>query len=565
MADKRQAELAELEITGMTCADCAIHVKRAIEGVVGVEMVVVPGWRSRRAEVSLSADTPSDALTDAVGSAGYGATVTLRRSSGKTVPEGRKPAKASRMIDRYDLVVLGSGGAGMAAAIRAAETEHHVAVVDSGTVGGTCVNVGCVPSKLLVHAAEAYRRAASHGFDGVRTKAEGLDWKRLLALKDVMVEGLRKEKYLDVLASFGDSIALIRAKGRLQADGNVLLGDGRVLETRKTVLATGASPRILPLRGIEGVPVLTSTTLMTMDRLPESLLIIGGRAVALELGQTVRRFGVQVTVLQRSASLIPDHEPELSQSIEGCLVEEGVVVHSGVHPTAVRRDGRGTVVTAVTNGKEKEYRAERLLMAVGRRATTEGLGLSSAGVEVDEEGFVIVDDRMQTTNPKIYAAGDVSNIPKLVYVAAAAGRTAAANALDDGGLPLSLSPLPRVIFTDPQVASVGLSVRDARSAGYNVKSTVLPLDHVPKAIVARKTAGLIKLVVDADSHILLGGHVVAPEGGEMIQTLTFAVKLRMRVDELVGTLFPYLTMSEGIRLAAQTFDRDLSRLSCCAG
>ena len=563
MENETQMEIAELDIRGMTCDDCARHVTHALQGVAGVREAVVPGWKSRRAEVRLSAGTPSSVLVEAVKAAGYGAQVKARRGAidvAGASDEGSAPARKD-----YDLIVIGTGGAGMAAAIRAAESGYRAAIIESGTIGGTCVNIGCVPSKTLIRAAEAYHRAGHHSFEGVRTHADGVDWGTVVQQKDQLVAGLRKEKYLDVLASYGEDITLIRGKAHILADGSVSLDNGRVLQAGKILIATGASPRILSLRGIEEVPVLTSTSLLALEKMPKSLIVIGGRAVALELGQTMRRFGAQVTLLQRSAKLLPEHEPEISEAIERYLAEDGVEVHTGAQPTAIRRDGGEAIVTAIVSGGEREYRAEQVLMAVGRVANTENIGLAEAGIEVDDDGFIIVDEEMRTTNPKVYAAGDVTNRPKLVYVAAAGGSIAAGNALNGTRTPLDLSVVPDVVFTDPQVATAGLTEHAAQEAGYNVKTSVLPLDYVPKALAARDTRGLIKLVADADTDKLLGGHVIAPEGGEIIQTVTLAIKFGISVGDLVGTLFPYLTLGEGIKLAAQTFEKDLAKLSCCAG
>lgn len=554
-----KVELVELDIRGMTCDDCAHHVSAALRDVEGVELATVPGWESRKAEVKLAAATPSGALVEAVRSAGYGAKVTVRRSV-----EDHGASRNDENHD-YDLIVIGTGGAGMASAIRAAESGNRAAIVEAGAVGGTCVNVGCVPSKTLIRAAEAYHRAGHHNFAGVRTRAESLDWSAVVRDKDGLVEALRREKYLDVLASYGENITLFPNRATVGADASVTLDDGRTLRGEKVVIATGASPRILPLRGIDGVTVLTSTSLMALERKPESLLVIGGRAVALELGQAMQRFGTRVTILQRGASLLPDHEPELSQAVERYLREEGLEIYTGVRPSAIRRDGPETIVTATVNATEREFGAEAVLMAAGRVANTENLGLEDAGVEVDEEGFIIVDEQMRTSNPNIYAAGDVTNHRKLVYVAAAGGTIAAANALESAATPLDLSVVPEVVFTDPQVAAVGLTEREAKATGLSVKTSILPLEYVPKALAARDTRGLIKLVVEAGTNKLLGGHVVAAEGGEIIQSVTLAIKFGIGLGDLRDTLFPYLTLGEGIKLAAQTFEKDVARLSCCAG
>jgi mercuric reductase len=372
-----------------------------------------------------------------------------------------------------------------------------------------------------------------------------------------------------VLAAYGDNITLIRGWARLKSAHEVTLDDGRIFTAGKIVLATGAKPRMLSLPGIEQVEVLTSTTAMALTQQPESLLVIGGRAVALELGQTFARLGTKVTLLQRSHRLIPEHEPEISAALAEALRQEGLAIHTGVKPLAIREEAGQKVVTANVNGEEGEFRAEQVLMAVGRTPNTQHLGLEEIGVKLDEQGFIKVNSRLETTHPNIYAVGDVTGGPNLVYVAAAAGGIAAANALAGEGKSLNLNILPDVIFTDPQVASVGLTEAEATTGGYDVKTSILPLEYVPRALAARDTRGLIKLVADRNSDRLLGAHALAAEGGEIIQTAALAVKFGLQygftLANLREMLFPYLTQVEGLKLAAQTFEKDVTQLSCCAG
>jgi mercuric reductase len=326
---------------------------------------------------------------------------------------------------------------------------------------------------------------------------------------------------------------------------------------------------MLPMNGIENVEVLTSTTAMALDRQPRSLIVIGGRAVALELGQAFARFGTEVTIFQRSGRLIPEHEPEIAELLTDYLREEGLNIYTGARPLAIRQDNTEKVIAAEVNGKRREFRAEEVLMAVGRTPNTRDMGLEESGVELDSDGFIVVDDYMQTTNPSIYAAGDVANRPKLVYVAAAAGGIAAENALNGDIKKLDLTVLPDVIFTDPQVATVGLTEAEAVKEGYDVKVANLPLAYVPRALTARDTRGLIRLVADRSSDRLLGAHVLAAEAGEVIQAAALAVKFGrdhgFTVRELREMLFPYLVQAEGLKLAAQAFEKDVAQLSCCAG
>jgi mercuric reductase len=537
-------------------------VVKALQDVGGVKEADVPVWQSGRATLIVAPSVNDEVLVKAVAKAGYQATVSTRREAASPP----SPTGNGRKGD-YDLIVIGTGGGGVAAAIKAAELGYQAAIIEGGTIGGTCVNVGCVPSKALIRAAAAYHSAGHHPFKGVQTRAEGVDWPALIQHKDELVAELREAKYVDVLASYGDNVTVIRGWARLQADNQVILDDGRVLSANKIVIATGARPNILPLPGIDKVEVLNSTTAMALEKQPESLLVIGGRAVALELGQTFARFGTQVTILQRSGRLIPEHEPEIAEALADALREEGVTIHTGATPLAIREENGQKVIMAMVNGEECEFRAEQVLMAAGRTPNTQNIGLEEVGVELDERGFIKVNDRMETTNPNIYAVGDVTNRPKFVYVAAAAGGIAAANALTGEGKSLNLQTLPDIIFTDPQVARVGLT--EAEANGYDVKVSILPLEYVPRALAARDRRGLIKLVADRNSDRLLGAHVLAAEGGEIIQTATLAVKFGLEyglsVTNLRDMLFPYLVQVEGLKLAAQTFEKDVAQLSCCAG
>lgn len=552
----------ELDVRGMTCDACALHVTEALQGVVGVLHAEVPGWKSGAAILAARPDVDQAQLVNAVQQAGYRASLRQRAA---VVPE---PPPAPDQDRDFDLAVIGTGGGGMAAAIKAAELGRRAVIIEAGVLGGTCVNIGCVPSKALIRAAEAYHRAGHHAFAGVHTQAAGLDWPALIGQKDDLVGELRRGKYADVLASYGDAITLIRGRARVQA-GGIALDDGRTLTAGRVVVATGAAPRILPLEGIEEVEALTSTSIMALPQQPRSLIVIGGRAIALELGQSFARFGTQVTILQRSSRLLPEHEPEVAEALADYLRAEGLAVHTGVKPLAIRQEAGETVVTAEVDGGRREFRAEQVLMAVGRTPRTADMGLEEAGVTLDKDGYIVVNEFMQTSNPRIYATGDVTRHPKLVYVAAAGGGIAAANALAGNSQRLDLTVLPDVIFTDPQVATVGLTEAQAIARGFDAKTTTLPLAYVPRALAARDTRGLIKLVADGSSNRLLGAHVLAAEAGEVIQTAALAIRLGQRngftVDDLRETLFPYLTQVEGLKLAAQTFEKDVAQLSCCAG
>lgn len=462
----------------------------------------------------------------------------------------------------FELLVIGGGSGGFAAAIAAAEAGRTVGVVNTGPWGGTCTNRGCIPSKTLIRAAEVWSKAGHHPFAGVGTAQIGLDWSAAIEQKDELISRLRQARYIDVAAAYPD-ITLIDGVAAFQSDGSVQVGD-RSYRADRYVVSTGASPAVPPISGIDAAEPLTSTTLMELEKLPESLIVLGGRAVALELGQTVARFGVKVTILQRSGRLVPDHEPEIGDAMAEYLAENGVRVVTGVQVERLDRDGDTRVVHAVGMGRSQEYRADQVLVALGRQANVAGLNLQDVGVELTPQGTVAVNDYLQTTNPDIYAVGDVTGLPEYVYVAAASGTLAANNAFSDTPEPMDLSVVPGVIFSEPQIATVGLTEQQAQAAGHSVRTALIGMDLVARAQVVHDLCGLVKLVADASTGKLLGAHVVAGEAGEVIQAATMAVKLGLTVDDLTSTLVPYLTYGEALRIAAVSFDKDPAKLSCCA-
>jgi mercuric reductase len=464
---------------------------------------------------------------------------------------------------RYDLVVVGAGSAGFSAAITAAEQGAQVALVGHGTIGGTCVNIGCVPSKALIRAVGAVHgaRDAAGRFAGVESTARITDWGALAAQKEALVAALRQAKYADLLPAY-NGITYVEGPARL-IDGGVEVG-ARRLVTDRVVLATGARPSLPAIPGIETVAALDSTAALALDHLPRSMIVLGAGYVGVELAQTFARAGVTVTLACRSG-LLPEAEPEISTALTGYLAQEGLTVLGGLRYERVACTADGVALTVTREGRTETLTAERLLVATGRAPNTAGMGLVEAGVALSPAGAIVVDDRMRTSRPGIYAAGDVTGRDPFVYMAAYGARLAARNALNGDSLRYDSSAMPAVVFSDPQVASVGLTEARARAAGHEVRTSVLTLDHLPRALAARDTRGLIKLVADGRTRRLLGAHILAPEGADAIQTAAMAIRGGLTIDDLAETIFPYLTTVEGLKLAAQAFDKDVSRLSCCAG
>ena len=462
----------------------------------------------------------------------------------------------------YDLAVIGAGSAGFSAAITAAEQGVRVALIGHGTIGGTCVNVGCVPSKTLIRVAETLHQAhAAQRFAGIHAQARVTDWQAVVAQKDALVNELRQAKYLNLLSEY-DSIDYLDGPARLTPDGIAV--NGELIESNRIIIATGSSPTVPPIPGLEAVSFLTSTTAMALERLPSSLLVIGAGYVGCELAQMFARMGVKVTILCRRR-LLPETEPEIGEALARYFRDEGIDVLSGLSYREVRASSSGVAVSVVREGATEIIEAERLLNATGRHANTAGLRLDQADVELTANGGIRVNEHLRSTNPKIYAAGDVTGAHQFVYMAAYGARIAAENALNGDARVYDASAMPSVVFTDPQVASVGLTEADARAEGREVQTSTLPLSAVPRALAARDTRGLIKLVAERVNGRLLGAHILAPEGGDSIQTAVLAIKHGLTVIDLAETIFPYLTTVEGLKLAAQTFNKDVSKLSCCAG
>ena len=478
---------------------------------------------------------------------------------------------------QVDFAIVGSGGAAFAAAIRAMGLGRSVVMIERAALGGTCVNTGCVPSKALIAAAEARHGALdARRFPGIAASAAPVDMPALIAGKQALVESMRAEKYAEVAASYGWPI--------LQGDATFSgTGDAPVLEVARAggntetvraehyLIATGSRPWIPAVPGLagpgdpSGVEYLTSTTAMELDEVPESLLVLGGGYVALEQAQLFARLGSKVTLLVRSR-LASREEPEASKALIGVFADEGIRVVRRAAAAAVRRDdGTGEVVaTATVPGGTQEFRASRLLVALGRRPVTDGLNLDAVEVETGDLGEIVVDDRLASSNPRIWAAGDVTGHREFVYVAASHGAMVVDNAFAGGGRRVDYRHLPRVAFTSPALASVGMTEAEVLAAGIACDCRVLPLDHVPRALVNRDTRGFIKVVADADTGQILGLTAVAKDAGELAAAGVYILEAGMTTDQVAHQWAPYLTMAEGIKIACQSFTTDVSMLSCCA-
>ncbi|MGY9038321.1 MAG: mercury(II) reductase [Rhodobacterales bacterium] len=460
----------------------------------------------------------------------------------------------------YDLAVIGAGSAGFSAAITAAEAGSRVALIGAGTIGGTCVNVGCVPSKALIRAVESLHHTRAAGrFDGIEAEARVTDWAATVAQKQALVEELRRAKYADVLPRH-ENVDYVKGRATFDDEGKLRV-DGSLFPAGKLIIATGSRPHVPAIPGIEEVDTLDSTSALELTALPASMLVLGAGYIGVELAQLFARAGVDVTLVSRRG-VLPEAEPEVSAALEGYLADEGIRL---VRAKSYDRISKQDAAIALHLSEGPVLTAEKLVLATGRVSNSDGLNLAAAEIAVDARGSIETDPQMRTTNPNIWAAGDVTGRDQFVYMAAYGAKIAAQNAAAGGTRSYENASMPWVVFSDPQVAGVGLSEAQARADGLEVVTSVLPLDAVPRALAARDTRGLIKLVAEAGSKRLLGAQIIAPEGADSIQTAAMALKAGLTYEELGDTIMPYLTTVEGLKLAALTFEKDVAALSCCAG
>lgn len=477
--------------------------------------------------------------------------------------------------DGRHLLVIGGGSAAFAAAIRAAELGAGVTMVERGVMGGTCVNRGCVPSKTLIHAAEVHHLRRHHPFAGLPSGEGAVDMEALVDQKRELVERLRGGKYRDVLSAY-PNVDYLEGEARFDGDDGVevdLSGGGtRRFPTERVVVATGARPWRPELPGLDDLAdgtVWTNEDALQADDIPHRLVVAGGGPVGVELAQLFARLGSRVTLV--APELVPPADAELSDALAGHLRNEGLEIVTGARIRSVEgpdadTGGSGVAIARGEDGETRRLPFDRLLLATGRTANTGALNAEHAGLETAGRGFLRVDDHLRTSRPGVFAAGDCTDLPQFVYVAAKTGTVAAENALG-GDRRLDLSAMPAVVFTDPQLAWVGLTESEAREryGDESVEVRTLPMAEVPRALANRDLRGRIKLVARAGDGRLLGVHVLSPHAGEVVQTGVLAVKQGLTVHDLADTLFPYLTEVEGLKLAAQTFTKSLAKLSCCAG
>ena len=463
----------------------------------------------------------------------------------------------------YDFIIVGGGAAAFAAATRASELGVRTAMINHGLpLGGTCVNVGCLPSKHLLAVSDEYFYPPRTPFDALRNgHMLSFDFRAAIDEKRRIVEALRASNYLDVLASF-TGVEYIEGRARFVSKETVEV-NGRTITAEKFLIATGSRPSILPFPGIEGVQYLTNREAMDLDDLPESLIVVGAGPIGLELGQMFLHFGTKVTMLEKVPQILPCVEPEIAAELQRSLEEEGMDIHCACNIERVWQEGDERFIQAEVMGERRVFSAHQLLLATGVMPNSDGMGLDVAGVRSTDRGYIEVDEFLETSSPRIYAAGDVVGRMFLETIAAKEGSVATANAFENARKTIDYDSVPAAVFTNPQVATVGLTEdEEMRRLGTCACRTV-EVAQIPKAKAIKETRGLIKMVIHPETSKVLGVHMVAPHAADLIHEAVLAVKFGLTIDDIIDTVHVFPTMSEGIKLAAQAFRRDISVMSCC--
>ncbi len=557
---KAHIKSVRLNISGMTCDHCAKSIEKILEKQEGVVNKSIR-YREGGGELTFDKSKVSEAdLKSAIDATGH-----YRVESIEELSPPLKEEQGSNYD--FDLIIIGGGSAAFSAASRAGELGKKILMINGGLpIGGTCVNVGCVPSKNLIRAAESIYHGSHTRFSGIRLSSVEINFPEIIQEKRALVDALRDKKYLSVAEQI-PGLSVISGKARLLGAQRVQV-DSKQWTASRILIATGSRTKIPPIKGLENSGYLTNRTLFDLEEKPESLTILGAGYIGLEIAQAYRRFGTEVRIIEFTDRPLRSQTSDISKEIRTHLEAEGIRFFPNHRVDELTREDNGILmIKGIDRSSGKAFKWEekgKLLIATGLTPNTDNMGLEAAGVEVDERGYIKVDSGMRTSANEVYAAGDCINSPAFVYTAAKEARIAAENALTNANEEIDYTGLPWVVFTDPQVAGAGMDELEAEAAGIPYEISKVPLSEVPRALAARDTRGFIKLIRDKSNDHLIGARIVAAEGGELAMQASLAIKYNIPVQELADSFFPYLTLSEGIKLAAITFKKDISMLSCCA-
>lgn len=550
--NNKNSETVTLNIEGMTCDHCAVSIGKRFDGKKGIIAKDVL-YNKKRGEFTFNPSLISkQEIIDTI-------------NSSKTYRVVSSVQENGYGKNHFDLIIIGGGSAAFSAAIKAEELGSSTLMVNAGLpFGGTCVNVGCVPSKTLIRAAETVYHATHSNFAGIKPKGADIDFAQVIKDKKQLVATLQQKKYLDVVGDF-ENLKMIEGWAEFLDNKTILVNGKDKYTALKFIIATGATTNVPEIEGLKDIGFLTNATLFDLEEKPESLTIMGAGYIGLEIAMAYNRLGVKVRIIEFTDRVLRTQTPDVSEALEKQIRSEGIEILPNFRAIKFEKSGTDTIIycKCPDGSVTKLVEPGRIVVVSGISPNTKRLGLQNIDIQLTEKGHIVVNEKMETNAPNIYAAGDVTNTPAFVYTAAHEGKVAVENAFTGAEKKVDYSSLPWVVFTDPQVAGAGLDEVQAEAQGISFEVSKFPLSEVPRSIAARDTRGFIKLIRNTETDKLIGARVVAPEGGELIQQLSMAIKYGITVTDLAQGLYPYLTLGEGIKLAAITFGKDVSKLSCC--
>jgi len=471
------------------------------------------------------------------------------------------------MRSEYDLVIVGRGAAAFSAMIKASELtggKASILMVGTGPVGGTCVNVGCVPSKYLLEASHANFYPRHPKFSGIGPARPDADFGKVMTGVRALVSEFRRDKYEKVLGSY-PNVELIEAKGRFKSanEVEVLNGSSQIVKAKNVIVATGSRPSSPRIEGLTEAGFITSDTVWNLKERPQRVVIIGGGAIGLELGQAFLHFDSDVSIVEAMPRIIATAEPEISEVLQRRLESEGMKFYVKARINTVGTAGGRKFLEAVTAQGRMKLECDEILVATGRVPNTNELALEKAGIRTDKRGFIETDATMKTSNPRVYAAGDcVSKKLMLETLSAREGVVAASNIMGEKEVIDYLST-PWAVFTNPQIAAVGKTEEEYVKETGSCSCRIVQLGDVAKAAMLDEKDGLLKLVINPRTGQVVGLHVLSPLATEYIIEGVYAMRYGSTFRDIMNTIHIFPTLAEGVKLAAQSFVRDIGTMSCC--
>lgn len=544
-----------LDIAGMTCDHCATSIEKLLATQNGILDKKV-NYSDGKGEVIFQPDVVSKSEI----------IKTINETNNYKAKEANDDSHNAADVRHFDLIIIGGGSAAFSAAIKANELGLTTLMVNAGLdFGGTCVNVGCVPSKTLIRAAETAYHATHSNFAGIKSKGVGIDFAQVIRDKKLLVKSMQQKKYMDVIDDF-ENLQLITGWARFIDEKTISVNEKEKYTALKFIIATGASTNVPAIDGLKEIGYLTNVSLFDLEEKPESITIMGAGYIGLEIAMAYNRLGVKVRIMEYTDRVLRSQTLDISEELEKHLNDEGIRFLPNYRAVKFEKSGNDTLIYCkLPDGSVTQLTEPgKVVVATGMIPNTQKLGLENIGLRLTSTGHIQVGEMMETNIDNIYAAGDAANTPAYVYTAAFEGKIAVENAFTGSVKKTDYTSLPWVVFTDPQVAGAGIDEAQAEAGNIPFEVSKLALKDIPRAAVANDTRGFIKLIRNQETDQLIGARIVAPDGGELIQQLSLAIKYGISVSELAESFYPYLTLCEGIKLAAIAFGKDVTKLSCCA-